>query len=95
MENVRVTIVLFATLRQRFGVRELEVECDGTFRNLIENAAKELNRGLLDYVYDANRNKAREHIIFSINGTIMEHIKAEIELKEGDVVAIFPAIAGG
>ena len=57
--------------------------------------AKELNRGLLDYVYDANRNKAREHIIFSINGRTIEDMKAEIELKEGDVVAIFPAIVGG
>lgn len=92
MENVRVRILLFAPLRDKYGVGELEVKCDGTVRNLIENAAKILDKDFLARIYDVGRNKVREDLIFTING---RNIKREIEIKEGDRVAIFPPIAGG
>jgi molybdopterin synthase sulfur carrier subunit len=95
MVNVSAKILLFATLRDKYGVRELEVKCDGTVRNLIENAAKTLNKGFLARIYDVNRNKVREDLIFTINGRNIKDIKGEIEIREGDKVAIFPPLAGG
>jgi len=93
---VRARILLFATLRDKYGVRELEVKCDGTVRNLIENTAKAvLDKGFLGHVYDVGRNKVRDDLIFSINGRNIKDIKEQIKIKEGDTVAIFPPLAGG
>jgi len=85
---------LFGTLREEYEVNELEVECDGTVRNLIESAARVVNKDFFDRIYDVNRNKVRESLIFTINGRNIKDIR-EIEIKEGDRVAIFPPIAGG
>lgn len=95
METVGVRVLLFATLRDKYGVRELEVKCDGTVRNLIENTAKILGKGFLGHIYDVGRNKVREDLIFSINGRNIKDIKEQIKIKEGDTVAIFPPLAGG
>ena len=46
-------------------------------------------------MYDSKRNFVREDRISTINGRNIKDIKGEIRLKEGDVVAIFPPIAGG
>lgn len=95
MEMVEAKVLLFATLGDEYG-GELEVKCDGTVRNLIENTAKAvLDKGFLDRVYDVGQNKAREDLIFAINGRNIKDIKGEIEIKEGDTLAIFPLIAGG
>ena len=92
---VRARILLFATLRDKYKVRELEVTCDGTVRNLIESAARILDKDFLGRIYDVSQNKVREGLIFAVNGRNVKAIKGEDEIKEGDTVAIFPLIAGG
>ncbi|MBA7568849.1 hypothetical protein ES708_10585 [subsurface metagenome] len=91
---VEAKVLLFATLGDEYG-GELEVKCDGTVRNLIEETARVLGKSLLGRVYDIGRNKVREDLLFFINGRNIKDIKGEIEIKEGDIVAIFPLIAGG
>ncbi len=95
MESVTVRISLFAMLREKYGVKELQVECDGTVRNLLENAAKVLGESFFTKIYDVNQNKVREDLIFSINGRNIKDLKGEIKIKDGDKVSIFPPIAGG
>ena len=92
---VKIEILLFATLRDKYGVRLIEIECDGTIRNLIENAARRLGDSFLASVYDSDRDKVRDDLIFAINGRNLKDLKGEIELKEGDKIAIFPPVAGG
>ena len=92
---VRARILLFAALRDKYKVRELEVKCDGTVRNLIESSARILDKDFLNRVYDVSQNKVREDLIFAVNGRNMKDMTEEIEIKEGDAVAIFPLIAGG
>ena len=92
---VKIEILLFATLRDKYGVRKIEIECDGTIRNLIENAARRLGESFLVSVYDSNRDKVRDDLIFAINGRNIKDLKGEIELRSGDVIAIFPPVAGG
>lgn len=94
-EMITVDIILFATLRDKYGRRRLVVECDGTVRNLIENAARKLGQSFLASVYDIRRDKVREDIIFAINGRNIKDIKDKIELKNSDVIAVFPPVAGG
>jgi sulfur-carrier protein len=94
-EMIIVEIILFATFRDKYGRSRLEVECDGTVRNLIENAARRLGESFLASVYDVGRDKVRDDLIFAINGRNIKDLKGEIELRNGDVIAIFPPVAGG
>ena len=94
-EQVKVEIILFATLRSKYKVRSLEIECDGTILDLISNAARKLGDSFLDSVYNVNKNKVRDDLIFAINGRNLKDLRGTIELHDGDVIAIFPPVAGG
>jgi len=95
MSNVSIKILLFATFRKKYGSREITVECDGTIRGLIEVASKILGEEFLGDVYDRERGKVRDDLIFTINGRNIKDLKEDIVLKDQDVVAIFPPLAGG
>jgi len=87
--------MLFATLRSKYKTRELTVACDGTLLNMIENASKILGPEFVDDVYDKKRGKIRDDMIFMVNGRNIKDLEGEITLKDNDVIAIFPPLAGG
>jgi len=93
--EVAAKVVLFATLRKKFGVRELEVKCDGTIRNLIEKASMKLGKDFFETIYDIDRDGVKDEFLFTINGRNIKDIKKEARIKDGDVIAIFPRVAGG
>ena len=93
--SISAKILLFATLRKKYGAKSLTVKCDGSVRNLIENASKILGSSFLDDVFDKGHDKIRGDIIFMINGRNIKDLKGEIEIKDGDEIAIFPPLAGG
>jgi len=95
MADVSAKIMLFATLQKKYGIKELTVECYGTVRDLIKNASKVLGASFFDDVYDRNRENIREDIIFMINGRNIKDLKGKVEIKDGDVIALFPPLAGG
>lgn len=95
MGEVAAKVVLFATLRKKFGVRELEVKCDGTVRNLIEKASMKLGKDFFEMIYDINGDSVKDEFLFTINGRNIKDIKKEARIKDGDVIAIFPRVAGG
>lgn len=85
---------LFATLREIFGTRRMEVA--------VENGT---NIGeLLNFVFDTpqrrvnvfDNGKLKSSIIILRNGRHIQHLEGiDTELSDGDSVAIFPPIAGG
>jgi len=93
--SVSAKIVLFATLRRKYGVRDVVVDCDGTLEGLIESVSKVLGKRFLDDVYDSRRGGVRKDIIFMINGRNIKDLKGRVEIRDGDVIAIFPPLAGG
>lgn len=94
MNAVRIEVKLFATLREIFGTKEMEVA-----------VKKGTNIGeLVDLVFDTperrkrvfDNGKLKPSIIILKNGRHIQHLDGiETELREGDSVAIFPPIAGG
>ncbi|MGC8998379.1 MAG: MoaD/ThiS family protein [Candidatus Bathyarchaeia archaeon] len=95
MALVSVKIILFATLRGKYKTRELAVTCNGTLQNMIENASKILGPEFVDDVYDKKRGKVRDDMIIMVNGRNIKDLEGEITLKDNDVIAIFPPLAGG
>ncbi len=89
---MKVKIELFATLREKFGRKEIEVECED-FESAIANASKILGE---DFYYEVfnERGKVRDDRIITINGRNVKDLE-RIELRDGDRIAIFPPIAGG
>ena len=94
MADATVKVRLFATLRKKYGVKELTVKCDGTLRGAIENASKIIGEGFLREIYDENQGKVKENMIIMINGRNIRDLK-EIKIKDDDIIAIFPPLAGG
>jgi len=94
MADATVKVRLFATLRKKYGVKELTVKCDGTLRGAIENASKIIGEGFLKEIYDENQGKVKENMIIMINGRNIKDLR-EIKIKDGDIIAIFPPLAGG
>lgn len=87
--------MLFATFRRKYGVKDLNVECEGTIFDLIKNASKILGEPFFEEVYDKSKGKVKENIILMINGRNIKDLDDEIRINDKDVIAIFPPIAGG
>ena len=92
---INVKIKLYATFRDKYGLKEFEVQSDGTVKNIIKNAGKTLGENFIDEIYDSKKENFREDRIITINGRNVRDIKGDIVLKDGDEIAIFPPIAGG
>ncbi|MEM2321464.1 MAG: MoaD/ThiS family protein [Candidatus Bathyarchaeia archaeon] len=95
MPSVSVKILLFATLRDKYHTKELVVNCNGSIKSLIESASEVLGKEFLRDIYDEELGKIREDITLMINGRNIKDLKGNIVLKDQDVVAIFPPLAGG
>lgn len=89
---MKVKIELFATLRDKFKTKSIEVECND-LKSAIINASKILGE---DFYYEVFNEKGeiRNDRIITINGRNVKDLEM-IELKDGDKIAIFPPIAGG
>ncbi len=91
--EAKVKVLLFATLRDKYGVRELEVVCDGSLEDLVRKLTERLGESFREEIVDDNNDLRRDRIIF-INGRHIQFID-EVSFKDGDVIAIFPPVAGG
>ena len=95
LSEVSARILLFATLRKRFGVKELSVKCNGTLRGLIESVSKVLGQDFLNEIYNGESGKIKRNIILMINGRNIKDLREDIRIKDHDIIAVFPPLAGG
>ncbi|RLI89587.1 MAG: molybdopterin synthase sulfur carrier subunit [Archaeoglobales archaeon] len=92
---MKVRIKLFATLREKYGKKELAVDAED-FRDVFYKASEVLGKEFLKEVFQNRELKEfRDDRIITINGRNIKDIKDEIRIKEGDVIAVFPPVAGG
>jgi len=89
---MRVRIEIFATLREKYGVKYIEVECSD-FKSAIEEASKVLGREFYYEVFN-EKDELRSDRIITVNGRNVKDV-GSLRLKDGDRIAIFPPIAGG
>ena len=92
MDTVKVKVKVYMTLREQFGWKEKIVELD-------KNSSK--LRDLIDKVPEIEWAINKYHgerwgLIILVNGRNIEFLdKENTVLKDGDVVTLFPPLAGG
>jgi len=91
----KVKVKFYANFRRKYGVKEVEVDCDGGLKSLVE-ALNEKVKGVKEDIFDEKEGDVKGDVLFLINGVNVKTMdKAKISFSDGDQVAIFPPIAGG
>ena len=94
-KKIKVKLLLFATLRDEYGFKEKIIETGETFQDLIDAVKHEIGESFVNEIFDTQKNKIRDDRIILINGMHAKLKWPNIKLNDGDVIAIFPPIAGG
>jgi molybdopterin synthase sulfur carrier subunit len=92
---MKIRIRFFARFRELFGPEVMADAAEGTsIRDLIHSVAREHPEGE-DTLFD-ERGEFRRYVILMRNGERIETVRAgEITVSDGDVIALFPPVAGG
>ncbi len=93
---MRICLKTFADFREITGIREKQLDLDEglTVAGLLQILVHTFPR-LQQALFDKS-GSLREFIILFVNGRTIDFLdKLDTRLKEGDVVALFPPVAGG
>lgn len=94
-EMVSVKVLLFAIFREKYGIKETELEFDGTLNGFLKALGEKISPKLVEDIYDPESKYIKNNLIVMINGRNVKDIKGELKFNNGDTVAIFPPVAGG
>ncbi|AGK60518.1 Molybdopterin converting factor, small subunit [Archaeoglobus sulfaticallidus PM70-1] len=93
---MRCTLELFATLREKYRVKKLDVEFEGDLHDFFVSASRILGEEFLNDVYSNFEERIfRDDRLITVNGRNLKDIKGIPQLKDGDLIAVFPPVAGG
>jgi molybdopterin synthase sulfur carrier subunit len=91
-----VTVKFFAGFREAAGKEQEKVEGVMDVGSLLEELVRKFGEKMLVQLYEPGTRKLRGIVHILVNGrsiNLLEGLKTP--LKDGDVVAIFPPVAGG
>ncbi len=89
-----VTVRLYANLRDIAGKNELRID-GSTAKEIIDRLNSTLGEKFDKIMKDEN-GKLRENIIFLVNGKNIRFLSGtDTKIEGGDIIDIFPPVAGG
>lgn len=89
---MRITIKFYTTLRERVG-SETSLEANDVSEAISKLKSNYGNK--IDLLFD-EKGKVKNYFILLLNGKVLDKEKlSQYTLNEGDVLHIFPPIAGG
>jgi len=95
---MKVTVKLFAKLKEIVGNQELEVNLPerADIRNLLEKLSKDYGADFDNYIIDDRTRMVRQYLQIVVDGKYTSTSeKLGAKLRDGSVVAILPPIGGG
>lgn len=95
---MKIKVRYFTTLRELSGTKEeeLEIEDGSSLAQLIEKVSLKYGGEAFNYLHDKTTGRIDSSIKFLVNGMDLRRLQGfETRLKEGDIVAVIPAIGGG
>jgi molybdopterin synthase sulfur carrier subunit len=91
-----VTVKFFAGFREAAGKEQERVEGAADVGSLLEELVRRFGERMLVQLYEPGTKKLRGIVHVLVNGRSIDLLEGlKTPLKEGDVVAIFPPVAGG
>lgn len=91
-----ITVKFFANFSEAAGKNQ-EVVCGNTdLASLLELLARKYGNNFVRLLYSEKEHKIRTTVAILINGRRIDlNRELKVQLKDGDVLAIFPPVAGG
>lgn len=91
-----VTVKFFAGFREATEKKQESIQGVNNVTSLLEELACKFGEKLAELLYSSNTRELRETVNILVNGRRLDLLqKLNTPLKDGDVVAIFPPVAGG
>ena len=96
LSAMSITVKLFANFRDAAGKDQEVVEGATDLASALEELARRFGTKFVKQLYSQKDNRIRETVSVMVNGK-MADLRHDLKtpLKDGDVVAIFPPVAGG
>lgn len=90
----RITVRFYTTLKEKVGKGKVELEAKNV-ADALENLKRQFGTKFTDQLYDPT-GKIKDYYILLLSGhTIDRKEIKKREVKKGDILHIFPPIAGG
>ena len=91
----RVVVKFFATLRQLTGEKQTEVRGE-TVAGIAEKLVEKYGSGFRDTLLNKETGRIKPFYSILVNGIRLSFREGlDKEVKDGDVIAIFPPVGGG
>lgn len=91
-----VTVKFFASFREAVGREQVEVTAVMDVAALLDELVQRFGERMAEQIYKSGSKKLRETVNILVNGRSINLLSGlDTNLKDGDVVAIFPPVSGG
>lgn len=91
-----VTVKFFASFREAVGREQVEVTAVMDVAALLDELVQRFGEKMAEQIYKSGSKKLRETVNILVNGRSINLLSGlDTNLKDGDVVAIFPPVSGG
>jgi len=94
---LRITVQFLGNIRETTGAREQTFDIsEPTVQALIDRMSTEYGDDFKLTLMHTSSGKVSSSVVIALNGVDIEALKGvKTHLKDGDIVAIFPPVAGG
>jgi len=95
--KLKITVKYYAMLSNLMGIREDSLDVrEPTVKGVIEDMTRKHGQKFLEYLIDSKTGDLRYGLMILVNNKSIHYLNGlNTRLKEGDVVAFIPAVAGG